>query len=90
MPPESVVNNAMPLRPARWVPTVYFAEGLPFVTIGMVSVLMYKSMGLSDAQIAFWTTLVMWPWTLKPLSRYSRSRCVAQMRKRVATALFTR
>ena len=58
--PESV-------RPARWVPTVYFAEGLPFVTIGTVSVLMYKSMGLSDTQIAFWTTLVMWPWTLKPL-----------------------
>ena len=58
--PESV-------RPARWVPTVYFAEGLPFVTIGTVSVLMYKSMGLSDTEIAFWTTLVMWPWTLKPL-----------------------
>ena len=55
------------VRPARWVPTVYFAEGLPFVAIGTVSVLMYKSMGLSDTQIAFWTTLVMWPWTLKPL-----------------------
>lgn len=67
MPPESAVTDAKPLRPARWVPTVYFAEGLPFVTIGTVSVLMYKSMGLSDAQIAFWTTLVMWPWTLKPL-----------------------
>lgn len=32
-----------------------------------VSVLMYKSRGLSDAQIAFFTTLIMWPWTLKPL-----------------------
>jgi PAT family beta-lactamase induction signal transducer AmpG len=49
------------------VPTLYFAEGLPFVTIATVSVLMYKSMGISDAQIAFFTTLVMWPWTLKPL-----------------------
>src|SRR5512142_386365 len=55
------------LHPVRWVPTLYFAEGLPFVTIGTVSVLMYKSLGLSDAQIAFFTTLVMWPWTLKPL-----------------------
>jgi len=58
---------ARPIQPARWVPTLYFAEGLPFVAIGTVSVLMYKSMGLSDAQIAFWTTFVMWPWTLKPL-----------------------
>jgi PAT family beta-lactamase induction signal transducer AmpG len=56
-----------PVHPARWVPTLYFAEGLPFVAIGTVSVLMYKSMGFSDAQIAFWTTLVMSPWTLKPL-----------------------
>jgi PAT family beta-lactamase induction signal transducer AmpG len=53
--------------PARWVPTVYFAEGLPFVAIAMVSSLMYKNMGIADAQIAFWTSLVMLPWTLKPL-----------------------
>jgi MFS transporter, PAT family, beta-lactamase induction signal transducer AmpG len=54
-------------HPALWVPTLYFAEGLPFVAIATVSTLMYKSMGISDAQIAFFTTLVMWPWTLKPL-----------------------
>ncbi len=53
--------------PARWVPTLYFAEGLPFVAIAMVSTLMYKNMGISDAQIAFWTSLVMLPWTLKPV-----------------------
>jgi PAT family beta-lactamase induction signal transducer AmpG len=54
-------------HPVLWVPTLYFAEGLPFVVIATVSVLMYKSMGISDAQIAFFTTLVTWPWTLKPL-----------------------
>jgi len=54
-------------HPARWVPTVYFAEGLPFVAIAMVSALMYKNMGIPDAQITFWTSLVMLPWTLKPL-----------------------
>jgi len=53
-------------QPARWVPTLYFAEGLPFVAIATVSTLMYKSMGVSDAQIAFWTSLVILPWTLKP------------------------
>ncbi len=54
-------------HPATWVPTLYFAEGLPFVATSVVSVLMYKSLGLSDSHIAFFTTLVMWPWTLKPL-----------------------
>lgn len=60
-------DDQRPLQPARWVPTVYFAEGLPFVAVATVSTLMYKSMGISDAQIAFWTSLVMLPWTLKPL-----------------------
>lgn len=54
-------------HPATWVPTLYFSEGLPFVATSTVSVLMYKSLGLSDSEIAFFTTLVMWPWTLKPL-----------------------
>ncbi|MGE5497391.1 MAG: MFS transporter [Syntrophothermus sp.] len=52
---------------ASWVPTLYFAEGLPFIAVVTVSVLMYKDMGLSDSQIAFFTTLIAWPWTLKPL-----------------------
>jgi len=60
-------DDQRPLQPARWVPTVYFAEGLPFVAIATVSTLMYKSMGISDAQIAFWTSVVMLPWTLKPI-----------------------
>lgn len=54
-------------NPLRWVPTVYFAMGLPFVVLNMVSVLMFKRMDISDVQIAFWTSLIMLPWTLKPL-----------------------
>jgi PAT family beta-lactamase induction signal transducer AmpG len=41
--------------------------GLPFVAIAQSSALMYKNMGISDTQIAFWTSLIMLPWTLKPL-----------------------
>ena len=52
-------------NPISWVPTVYFAMGLPFVVLNMVSVLMFKGMGISDAQIALWTSLIMLPWTLK-------------------------
>ena len=56
-----------PGHPALWVPTLYTAEGLPFVVVNVVSVLMYKSFGLADAQIAFFTSLVTVPWALKPL-----------------------
>ena len=54
-------------HPASWVPSVYFAMGLPFVAIAAASSLMFKNLGVSDAKIAFWTTLIMIPWTLKPL-----------------------
>lgn len=55
------------IPPAMWIPTVYFAMGLPFVAIAQASSLMYKNLGVSDTQIAFWTSLIMLPWTLKPL-----------------------
>ena len=53
--------------PATWVPTLYFAMGMPFVMLNMVCTLMFKGLEVSDAQIAFWTSLIMFPWTLKPL-----------------------
>jgi len=52
---------------AFWVPTLYTAEGLPFVVVNVVSVLMYKSFGLTDTEIAFFTSLVAIPWALKPI-----------------------
>lgn len=52
-------------NPISWVPSVYFAMGMPFVVLNMVSVLMFKGLGISDAQIALWTSLIMLPWTLK-------------------------
>lgn len=52
-------------NPISWIPTVYFAMGLPFVVLNMVSVLMFKGLGVGDAQIALWTSLIMLPWTLK-------------------------
>lgn len=41
--------------------------GLPFVALAAASSIMYKNMGISDSKIAFWTSLIMLPWTLKPL-----------------------
>ena len=51
--------------PLEWVPSLYFAMGLPFVVLNMVSAVLFKDLGISDAQIAFWTSLIMWPWTIK-------------------------
>lgn len=49
-----------------WVPTLYFAEGLPNVVIGTVSVIMYKRLGIGNADIALYTGLLYLPWVLKP------------------------
>ncbi len=53
--------------PISWVPSLYFAMGMPFVVLNMVCTLMFKGLEVSDAQIAFWTSIIMFPWTLKPL-----------------------
>ncbi|MDE5683022.1 MAG: MFS transporter, partial [Muribaculaceae bacterium] len=55
------------ITPIAWVPTAYFAMGLPFVVVNMVSVLMLEGMGVDNASITFWTSLILLPWTLKPL-----------------------
>lgn len=54
-------------HPATWIPTLYFAMGLPLVALSQASAIMYKDLGVSDSDIAFWTTLIMLPWSLKPL-----------------------
>ena len=63
----TLITNTMKnnRNPISWVPSVYFAMGMPFVVLNMVSVLMFKGLDISDAQIALWTSLIMLPWTLK-------------------------
>jgi len=53
--------------PWCWIPTLYFAEGLPYAAIMMLSIVMYKKMGISNTEITFWTALMGWPWVIKPL-----------------------
>jgi len=55
------------INPIFWIPTTWFAMGLPFVALSGASSIMYKNMGISDTKIAFWTSLIMLPWTIKPL-----------------------
>ena len=49
-----------------WIPSLYFAEGLPYVAIVTLSVIMYKNLGMSNAHIAFYTSWLYLPWVIKP------------------------
>lgn len=49
-----------------WVPTLYFAEGLPYVLVMTVSVIMYKNLGIANSDIAFYTSWLYLPWVIKP------------------------
>lgn len=52
--------------PWAWIPTLYFAEGLPYVAVMTISVIMYKRMGISNADIALYTSWLYLPWVIKP------------------------
>lgn len=53
--------------PWLWVPSLYFAEGLPYVAVMTISLILYKQMGLSNAEITFYTSWLYLPWVIKPL-----------------------
>jgi len=53
--------------PWLWVPSLYFAEGIPYAIAMTVSVIMYKTMGVSNTVLAFWTSVLYLPWVIKPL-----------------------
>ncbi len=57
--------NSKNSSPLRWVPSAYFAMGMPFVVLNVVCVLMFKGLGIEDSQIALWTSIIMFPWTIK-------------------------
>lgn len=50
-----------------WVPTLYFAEGLPYVLVVTVSVIMFSKMGVSNADVALYTSWLYFPWVIKPV-----------------------
>jgi PAT family beta-lactamase induction signal transducer AmpG len=52
--------------PWAWIPTLYFAEGIPYVVVMTVSVIMYKRMGISNTDIALYTSWLYLPWVIKP------------------------
>src|SRR3989449_6230852 len=71
VPSLTTAESAEPKRASRnpwaWIPTLYLAEGLPYVVVMTVSVIMYKGMGISNTDIALYTSWLYLPWVLKPL-----------------------
>jgi len=61
------MNRPERRNPWAWIPSLYFAEGLPYVVALNVSVIMYKRLGISNTDIALYTSLLYLPWVIKPL-----------------------
>lgn len=53
-------------NPWSWIPTLYFAEGLPYVAVMTIAVIMYKRLGISNTDIALYTGWLYLPWVIKP------------------------
>ena len=53
--------------PWLWVPTLYFAEGIPYFIVNNISVVMFKNMGMPNGMLALYTSLLYLPWVIKPL-----------------------
>ena len=54
-------------NPWFWIPTLYYAEGIPYIIVMTVAVVMYKRLGISNADIALYTSWLYLPWMIKPL-----------------------
>ena len=68
MPAEIIkMNKAKHSSPWWWVPTLYFAEGVPYFLVNNISVMLFAKMGVPNDQLAFFTTLLYFPWFLKGL-----------------------
>lgn len=60
------MKTASKRNPWAWIPTLYFAQGLPYVAVMTISVIMYKRLGISNTDIALYTGWLYLPWVIKP------------------------
>ena len=61
------MDKTKTLSPWLWVPTLYFAEGIPYFLVNNISVMMFAKLGVPNGQMALFTSLLYLPWTVKPL-----------------------
>ncbi len=60
------MNPTKKLSPWAWIPSLYFAQGLPYVAVMTISVILYKRLGISNTDIALYTSWLYLPWVIKP------------------------
>ncbi len=66
MTPAAAIPPA-PRRAWSWIPSLYFSQGIPYVAVMTMSVIMYKRLGVSNTAIALYTSWLYLPWVIKPL-----------------------
>lgn len=59
--------NSFLKSPSAWVPTLYFAEAVPYMAVMTLSVIMYTNLGLTNTELALYTSWLYLPWVIKPL-----------------------
>ena len=64
---ETIERKSAHRNPWTWVPSLYFAEGLPYIVVITLSVVMYKQLGMGNAEVAYYTGWFYLPWLIKPL-----------------------
>jgi PAT family beta-lactamase induction signal transducer AmpG len=64
---ETVLQKAQVKSPWLWVPSLYFGQAIPYVVVMTLSVIMYKANGISNSDIALYTSWLYLPWVIKPL-----------------------
>lgn len=69
MTASSIMSKEQSIRrhPAAWVPTLYFAEGLPYWAVSYLALIFYQAMGVQNANTTLIVSLLAFPWTLKPI-----------------------
>ena len=60
------MNHTKNISPWAWVPTLYFAQGIPYFIVNNISVMMFTKMGVPNGEMALFTSLLYLPWTIKP------------------------
>ncbi len=67
--PRDLTAAAAPARrsPITWVPTLYFAQGVPFFVVMAITTLLFTDLGMPNAQVTKWVNALGWAWVVKPL-----------------------
>ncbi len=60
------MNRTKQISPWAWIPTLYFAQGIPYFIVNNISVMMFTKMGVPNGEMALFTSLLYLPWTIKP------------------------